>query len=74
MTYSVPLKRRKNGGIDVYVPKKTILKQMAAKIKLSQHFLLTYSGNLSTEPRMGEAQDERATVFTVREKVSYTRY
>jgi transposase len=28
----------KNGGIAVYVPKETILNEMAAKIKLSQHF------------------------------------
>jgi hypothetical protein len=29
---------KKTDGIAVYVPKETILKEMAAKIKLSQHF------------------------------------
>jgi hypothetical protein len=38
MTSTVLLKHGKNGGIAVYVPKETILKEMAAKIKLSQHF------------------------------------
>jgi nitrogen fixation protein len=31
------LKRRKNDGIAVYVPKKTISKELAAKIQLSQN-------------------------------------
>jgi hypothetical protein len=34
----VLLKCGKNYGIDVYVPKETILKEMAAKIELCQHF------------------------------------
>jgi hypothetical protein len=38
MTSMVLLKREKNNEIAVYVPKKTILKVMAAKRKLSQHF------------------------------------
>jgi hypothetical protein len=38
MTSTVLLKHGKNDGIAVYVPKETILKEMAAKIKLSQHF------------------------------------
>jgi hypothetical protein len=38
MTSTVLLKLRKDDGIAVYVPKETILKEMAAKIKLSQHF------------------------------------
>jgi hypothetical protein len=38
MTSTVLLKREKNDRITVYVPKETILKEMAAKIKLIQHF------------------------------------
>jgi hypothetical protein len=34
----VLLKHGKNDGIAVYIPKETLLKEMAAKIKLSQHF------------------------------------
>jgi hypothetical protein len=37
----VLLKCGKKDGITVYVPKEPILKDMAAKIKLSQHFFLT---------------------------------
>jgi hypothetical protein len=37
MTSTVLLKRENNNGITVYVPNETILKEMAAKIKLSQH-------------------------------------
>jgi hypothetical protein len=33
MTSTVPLKRGKNDGIAIYVPKETILKVMAAKIE-----------------------------------------
>jgi hypothetical protein len=33
ITSTVLLKRGKNGGIAVYVPKETILKEMAAKIE-----------------------------------------
>jgi hypothetical protein len=33
MTSTVLLKHRKNDGIAVYVPKETILKEMAAKIE-----------------------------------------
>jgi hypothetical protein len=35
MTSTVLLKHAKNDGIAVYVPKETILKEMAAKIELS---------------------------------------
>jgi hypothetical protein len=42
--------REENDGIAVYVPKDTILKEMAAKIKLSQHFF-TWFGNFPIEPR-----------------------
>jgi hypothetical protein len=38
MTSMVPLKHGKNDGITVYDLQETILKEMAAKIKLSQHF------------------------------------
>jgi hypothetical protein len=38
MTSTVLLKHGKNDGIAVYVPKETILKEMATKIKLSWHF------------------------------------
>jgi hypothetical protein len=41
------LKREKNDGIAVYVPKETIMKEMAAKIKLSQHFLFDLVRGLS---------------------------
>jgi hypothetical protein len=37
VTSTVFLKHGKNDGITVYIPKETILKEMAAKIKLSQH-------------------------------------
>jgi hypothetical protein len=39
MTSTVLLKRGKNDVIPVYISKETVLKEMAAKIKLSQHFL-----------------------------------
>jgi hypothetical protein len=35
MTSTVLLKRGKNDGITVYIPKETILNEMAAKIELS---------------------------------------
>jgi hypothetical protein len=39
MTSTMLLKLGKNDGIAVYVPKETVLKEMAAKLsKLSQHF------------------------------------
>jgi hypothetical protein len=41
MTSMVLLKGGKNNGIAVYVHKESILKEMVAKIKLSQHFSLT---------------------------------
>jgi 3-methyladenine DNA glycosylase AlkD len=47
MTSTVLLKHGKNDGIAVHVPKKTILKEMAAKIKLSQHFFLDLVRELS---------------------------
>jgi hypothetical protein len=36
-----------NNGITVYVPKGTILKEMATKIKLSQHFFCDLVQELS---------------------------
>jgi hypothetical protein len=50
MTSTVLLKRGKNDGIAVYVPKETILKEMATKIKLSQHFFLDLVRELSDTP------------------------
>jgi hypothetical protein len=50
MTFTVLLKRGKNDGIAVYVPKETILKEMAAKIKLSLHFFLDLVRELSDSP------------------------
>jgi hypothetical protein len=47
MTYVVLLKRGKKDGIAVYVPMESILKQMAAIIKLSQHFFLDLVQELS---------------------------
>jgi hypothetical protein len=41
------LKHEKNDGIAVYVSKETILKEMAAKIKLSQHFFFVLVWELS---------------------------
>jgi hypothetical protein len=38
---------RKNDGITVYLPKETILKEMAAKIKLRQHFFFDLVWELS---------------------------
>jgi hypothetical protein len=38
MTSTVLLKRGKDDGLTVSISKETILKEMAAKIKLSQHF------------------------------------
>jgi hypothetical protein len=40
-------KRGKNDGITVYILKETILKEMAAKIKVSQHFLFDLVQELS---------------------------
>jgi hypothetical protein len=37
----------KNDGIAVYVPKETILKEIAAKIKLNQHFFFDLVRELS---------------------------
>jgi hypothetical protein len=47
MTSTVLLKRGKNDGIAVYVPKETILKEMAAKIELSQRFFFDLVRELS---------------------------
>jgi hypothetical protein len=47
MTSMVLFKCGKNDGITVYVPMETILKEMAAKIKLSQHFFLDLVQELS---------------------------
>jgi hypothetical protein len=42
------LKREKDDGIAVYVPKETILKEMAANLsKLSQHFVFDLVRELS---------------------------
>jgi hypothetical protein len=46
MTSTVLLKRGQNGGIASYFPKDTVL-QMAAKIKLSQHFFFDLVRELS---------------------------
>jgi hypothetical protein len=51
MTSTVLLKRAKNDGIAVYVPKETIFKEMAAKIKLRQHFVFDLVRELSDIPR-----------------------
>jgi hypothetical protein len=47
ITSMVLLKHGKNGGIAVYVPKETIMKEMAAKIKLSKHFFFALVWELS---------------------------
>jgi hypothetical protein len=39
--YHVLWKHGKNDGIAEHVPKESILKEMAAKIKLNEHFFLT---------------------------------
>jgi hypothetical protein len=46
----VLLKSEKNDGITVYVPKETILKEMAAKIKLSQQYYFDLVQELSDTP------------------------
>jgi hypothetical protein len=51
MTTTVLFKCGKNYGIAVYVPKETILKEMAAKIKLSQYFFFYLVRELSDTPR-----------------------
>jgi hypothetical protein len=43
----VLLKHGKNDGIAVCIPSETILKAMAAKMKLSQHFFLDLVRELS---------------------------
>jgi hypothetical protein len=48
----VLLKHGKNDGIAVYIPKETILKAMAAKIKLSQHFFFDPVQKLSDTPQV----------------------
>jgi hypothetical protein len=50
MTSTVHLKHGENDGITVYIPKKTILKEMAAKIKLSQYFFSDLVQVLSDTP------------------------
>jgi hypothetical protein len=53
MTSTVVLKRGKNDGIVVYVPKETILKEMAPKLsKLSQYFFFDLVWELSDTPLM----------------------
>jgi hypothetical protein len=48
MTSTVLLKTGKNDGLDVYVPKETILKDLATKLsKLSQHFFFDLVQELS---------------------------
>jgi hypothetical protein len=47
MISTVLLKFGKNNGIAVYVPKETFFKEMAAKIKLSQHFFFNLFRELS---------------------------
>jgi hypothetical protein len=47
MTSTVLFMRGKNDGIAVYVPKEAILKETAAKIKLSQHFFFDLVWELS---------------------------
>jgi hypothetical protein len=41
------MKSGKNDGITVYIPKETILKEMPAKIKLSQYFFFDLVQELS---------------------------
>jgi hypothetical protein len=45
-------KKKTRDGISVYVPKETILKEMAAKIKLSQHFIFGLVWKFSDTPRI----------------------
>jgi hypothetical protein len=52
MTSTVLLKRGKSDGIIVYIPKETILKEVAAKIKLSQHFFSNLVRELSDTPHI----------------------
>jgi hypothetical protein len=47
MTSTAILKREENDGIAVYVLKETILKEIAAKIKLRQHFFYGHSPGTS---------------------------
>jgi hypothetical protein len=47
MTSTVLLKRVKNNGTVVYVPKETVLKEMAAKMKLNHNFFLRLVRELS---------------------------
>jgi hypothetical protein len=46
----VLLKCGKNDGIGVYIPKETIIKEMADKIKLSQHFFFDPVQELPIDP------------------------
>jgi hypothetical protein len=52
MTSTVLLNHGKNDGIAVHIPKETILKEMAADIKLSQHFFFDLVRELSNTPRI----------------------
>jgi hypothetical protein len=71
MASMVLLKHGKIDGIAVYVPKETILKVMAAKIKLGQHFFFDLvqelsdrtSYNISMKGKM--CQKLSGTVFMV---------
>jgi hypothetical protein len=48
--FHVLLKCEENDGIGVYIPKETIIKEMAAKIKLSQHLFFDPVQELPTNP------------------------
>jgi hypothetical protein len=54
MISMVLLQHGKTDGIAVYIPKDTILREMAAKIKLSQHFFFDLVRELSDTPHNEE--------------------
>jgi hypothetical protein len=60
ITSTVLLKRGKNDNIAVYVPKKSILKEMAAKMEyLSQHFFFDLVRELSYKTSYTDTQTDR---------------
>jgi hypothetical protein len=56
MTSTLLSKHGENDGIAVYVRKETILKDMAAKIKLSLHFFFDLVRELSDTPCIVHSQ------------------
>jgi hypothetical protein len=70
-------KHGKNDGIAVYIPKETILMEMAAKIKLSQHFFFwpslgTFQQNLVCMHAPSFIDLDQAPIKILLAKIAFT--